>query len=73
PQAGYESNTLTTFKNTRGIDVAGVNKALQEKHNVVFGNGYGKLKNETFRIAHMGDVTIDELKELTGWIEEEIK
>ncbi|MFZ9010613.1 MAG: pyridoxal-phosphate-dependent aminotransferase family protein [Anaerohalosphaeraceae bacterium] len=72
PQAGYESNTLTAFKNTRGIDVAAVNKGLQEKHNVVFGNGYGKLKNETFRIAHMGDVTIDELKELTGWIEEEI-
>ena len=71
-QPGYESNTLTAFKNTRGIDVAGVNKALQEKHNIVFGNGYGKLKNETFRIAHMGDVTIDDLKELLGWIEEEI-
>ncbi|MHC5199907.1 MAG: hypothetical protein ACYSO1_07345 [Planctomycetota bacterium] len=53
--------------------MAAVNKGLQEKHNVVFGNGYGKLKNETFRIAHMGDTTIDDLKELTGWIEEEIK
>jgi len=71
-QPGYESNTLTAFKNTRGIDVAAVNKSLQEKHNIVFGNGYGKLKNETFRIAHMGDVTIDDLKELLGWIEEEI-
>lgn len=72
PQAGYESNTLTCFKNMRGIDVGAVNKALQEKHNAVFGNGYGKLKNETFRIAHMGDITMDDLKELLGWIEEEI-
>ena len=71
-QPGYESNTLTAFKNTRGIDVAAVNKSLQEKHNIVFGNGYGKLKNETFRIAHMGDVTKDDLAELLGWIEEEI-
>ncbi len=36
------------------------------------GNGYGKLKEQTFRIAHMGDITLDDLKELLGWIEEEI-
>ena len=72
PQAGYESNTLTTFKNNRGMDIGAVNKALQQKHNIVFGNGYGKLKNETFRIAHMGDVTVADLKELLGWIEDEI-
>jgi aspartate aminotransferase-like enzyme len=69
----YASNTLTTIKNTKGIDVAATNNALKEKHNTVFGNGYGKLKQETFRIAHMGDITIDDLKELLGWIDEEIK
>ncbi len=68
----YASNTLTAVKNTRGINVAEVIKALQEKHNTVFGNGYGKLKEVTFRIAHMGDNTLDELKELVGWIDEEI-
>jgi len=36
------------------------------------GNGYGKLKEQTFRIAHMGDITLDDLKELLGWIDEEI-
>jgi hypothetical protein len=25
-----------------------------------------------FRIAHMGDITLDELKELLGWLNEEI-
>lgn len=69
----YASDTLTTVKNTKGINVPAVIKALQEKHNTVFGNGYGKLKGETFRIAHMGDITIDDLKELLGWIDEEIK
>ena len=68
----YASNTLTTIKNTKGINVAETIKALQEKHNTVFGNGYGKLKEHTFRIAHMGDITTDDLKELLTWIDEEI-
>ena len=72
PEDRYASNTLTTVKNTRGINVAEVIGAIQKKHNTVFGNGYGKLKEKTFRIAHMGDITMDDLKELLGWIDEEI-
>ena len=68
----YASNTLTTVSNTRGINVAETIKAIQEKHNTIFGNGYGKLKEQTFRIAHMGDITMDDVKELLGWIDEEI-
>ncbi len=69
----YASNTLTTVKNTKGITVADVIKAVQEKHNTIFGNGYGKLKEQTFRIAHMGDITMTDLKELLGWINAELK
>ena len=68
----YASNTLTTIKNTRNINIAEVIKAIQQKHNTVFGNGYGKLKEQTFRVAHMGDITIDDVKELLGWIDEEV-
>jgi len=68
----YASNTLTAIKNTRPINVAETINAIQQKHNTVFGNGYGKLKEQTFRIAHMGDITLDDLKELLGWIDEEI-
>ncbi|MHC4365873.1 MAG: pyridoxal-phosphate-dependent aminotransferase family protein [Planctomycetota bacterium] len=68
----YASNTLTAVQNTRGINVAETIDAIQQKHNTVFGNGYGKLKEQAFRIAHMGDITLDELKELLGWIDEEI-
>jgi len=68
----YASDTLTTVKNTRQINVAEVIKAIQEKHNTIFGNGYGKLKDQTFRIAHMGDITLDDLRDLLSWIDEEI-
>lgn len=71
-EAPYASNTLTTIKNTQGIDVAKTIAAVQEKHNTIFGNGYGKLKEQTFRIAHMGDITMNDLHELIGWIEDEI-
>ncbi len=69
----YASNTLTAVKNTRGINVAEIINAIQEKHNTIFGNGYGKLKEQAFRIAHMGDITLDELKELLGWIDDEVR
>jgi aspartate aminotransferase-like enzyme len=69
----YASNTLTTVKNTRNIKVADVIAAVQKKHNTVFGNGYKKLKDVTFRIAHMGDINMADVKELIGWIDEEIK
>ncbi|UCE46983.1 MAG: alanine--glyoxylate aminotransferase family protein, partial [Phycisphaerales bacterium] len=68
----YASNTLTTVKNTRGINVAETINVIQAKHNTIFGNGYGKLKEQTFRIAHMGDITLDDLKELLAWIDDEI-
>ena len=68
----YASNTLTAVKNTRGINVAELINTLQEKHNTIFGNGYGKLKEQAFRIAHMGDITLDDIKELLGWLDEEI-
>jgi aspartate aminotransferase-like enzyme len=69
----YASNTLTTIKNTRGIKVGDVIAALKAKHNTIFGNGYGALKDKTFRIAHMGDITLQDVKEVTTWIDDEIK
>lgn len=59
----YLSNTVTTVKNTRGISVADLNKELG-KRGFVISNGYGELKEKTFRIAHMGDITVDDIKEL---------
>jgi aspartate aminotransferase-like enzyme len=69
PEEGYESVTLTTVANTRNIDISALNKALAAK-DATIGNGYGKLKDKTFRIAHMGDCTLDQLQELLANIDE---
>ncbi len=61
----YLSNTLTTIKNTRSIDVAALNKELGLRGWQI-SNGYGDLKDKTFRIAHMADCSLDEIKELIG-------
>ena len=63
PEAGYESLTLTCARNTRGIDLATLKKRLAEA-GFAFDDGYGKIKGQTFRIAHMGDMTRNDLDEL---------
>lgn len=65
----YLSPTLTTIKNTRGINVSELNKKLAEK-GIEISNGYGDLKEKTFRISHMADMTMDDMKEVTSAIEE---
>jgi predicted phosphoserine aminotransferase len=67
-QPGFESLTVTCIDNTRNINVSGLNKSLQER-NMVLSNGYGSLKDKTFRIGHMGEITIDDLMELTSAME----
>jgi Serine-pyruvate aminotransferase/archaeal aspartate aminotransferase len=59
----YLSNTLTNIKNTRNINVGDLNKELG-KRGFQISNGYGKLKEKTFRIAHMAECTMDDIKEL---------
>ena len=71
-EAGSESVTLTTAANNKGIKVADLNTELG-KRGFQISNGYGKLKEATFRIAHMGDLTLDEIKELLKNIEDILK
>jgi aspartate aminotransferase-like enzyme len=63
----YLSDTVTNVENTRGISVAGLNEELG-KRGAMISNGYGDLKEKCFRIAHMGDLTLDDLRWLTGEI-----
>ncbi|MBU3182615.1 pyridoxal-phosphate-dependent aminotransferase family protein [Clostridium psychrophilum] len=63
PNEKFMSNTVTAIKNTRQIDVSDLNKKLGEK-GFIISNGYGKLKDETFRIAHMAETTQQEIKAL---------
>ena len=72
PNRKHLSNTLTVIDNTRSIDVAALNKALGERGNQI-GNGYGALKDKTFRIAHMGELTMDDMREVTSNIVDILK
>ncbi len=72
PEPGYESVTLTTVTNTRGISVKDLNSALGER-GMQISNGYGDLKEKTFRIAHMGDLTMKDMEAVTAAIVEILK
>ena len=64
----YLSNTVTTIANTRGLSVTELNEALAAQ-GAVIGDGYGALKGKIFRIAHMGDLTMDDMRWITSLIE----
>jgi aspartate aminotransferase-like enzyme len=67
-EEGYESPTLTCIANTRGISVAALNKELGKQWAAI-SNGYGDLKEKTFRIAHMGDTQEWEIRGLLAVID----
>lgn len=69
PQEQYLSNTLTNIKNTKEISISDLNKKLGER-GFQISNGYGKLKDKTFRIAHMADCQMEDIKELLGVLDE---
>jgi aspartate aminotransferase-like enzyme len=63
------SQTVTCINNTKNKDLAEVSKQLGAKA-YGFSNGYGDLKGKAFRVAHMGDRTVDELKTYLKTIDE---
>jgi len=62
-EEGYHSPTVSTVANTRKVDVKALNQYLKTQ-GMMISNGYGKLKDNTFRIAHMGDLQIADMNEL---------
>jgi predicted phosphoserine aminotransferase len=69
---GYRSQTVTTVRNERGMDVSTLNAFLKER-GMRIANGYGQLKNITFRIAHMGETQLSDMDDLLGAMEEFLK
>ncbi len=70
PEEGYESQTVTCIENTQGIDVAATIEEVSEEYDMVFSNGYGDIGEQTFRIGHMGEHTVESIAELTDAIED---
>ncbi|MHA1283995.1 MAG: pyridoxal-phosphate-dependent aminotransferase family protein [Promethearchaeota archaeon] len=63
PEEKYASNTVSTIKNSFNLDFGEmIRKMLEKGYRIV--NGYGTLANKTFRIGHMGEITLNELEEM---------
>ena len=67
-QEGYRSKTVSTIKNLRGVDIPALNEYLLTQ-GMRIANGYGDLKNKTFRIAHMGETQMHHIDELLAAFE----
>ena len=66
---GARSDTITCVRNERGLDVGTFIGELAARR-IGISNGYGKLKEATFRIGHMGDHTVDGIKALIRTMDE---
>lgn len=53
----YRSHTVVTVKNELNWDISALNKFLLTR-GMRIANGYGKLKDQTFRVATMGETSL---------------
>jgi aspartate aminotransferase-like enzyme len=66
------SSTLTALHNTRVYDFEELNQFLIDR-GMRIGRGYGALREKTFRIAHMGEISMKKVETLLSTIEEFFK
>jgi len=63
----YRSHTVVTVKNELNWDISALNKFLQTR-GMRIANGYGKIKDLTYRVATMGETSMDDIDMLlTGF------
>jgi len=67
-EEGHMSDTITVIMRN-GIDFAKLNKGLKAR-GMEISNGYGDIKEATFRIGHMGDLTPGEIRTLLKSMDE---
>ena len=63
PEAGYQSNSLAVINRGAGFDFDDFHSKLKARGYEI-SNGYGDIKEKTFRIGHMGDTTPEMMAEL---------
>jgi aspartate aminotransferase-like enzyme len=67
-EQGHRSNTITVVNNTE-FNFDAIQNSLNGKGYEISG-GYGKLKDETYRIGHMGDLTVPDIREFLAVMNE---
>lgn len=68
PEKGFRSNTISVL-NRGDLDFDAFHASLKSKGYEI-SNGYGDVKDRTFRIGHMGDTTPSGVKELLSVMDE---
>lgn len=63
PQEGNRSDTVSCIARGEGPAFTAALSGLKEQ-GILVSNGYGELKDKTFRIGHMGEHTMDDLQDL---------
>jgi aspartate aminotransferase-like enzyme len=66
---GSRSKTVATILNTMNLDVSALNKFLLEHYQMRISGGYGDLKDKTFRIATMGEISLSDVDRLLEGME----
>ena len=60
-------------QNNKNIDVAKLQKTLRDKYKVLIDGGYGQIKGKSFRLAHMGDETLETVAQLHAMLDDCLK
>ena len=63
PEEGYQSNSLAVINRAAGFDFDDFHSKLKARGYEI-SNGYGDIKEKTFRIGHMGDTTPEMIGQL---------
>jgi aspartate aminotransferase-like enzyme len=71
-KAAYRSKTVVTMRNSLNWDISALNKFLQTR-GMRIANGYGKLKDLSYRIATMGETSMKDVDTLLAAMDEYIK
>lgn len=72
PIEGYRSQTVSTIKKAETFDISALNKFLLQR-GMRIASGYGPFKPTTFRIAHMGELTLADMEALFEAMEAYLK
>jgi aspartate aminotransferase-like enzyme len=70
-EKGYESETITVVDSGK-LDFARMDKELKAR-GFEISPGYGKIKDSTFRIGHMGDLTMKDMGDLFKAMDEALE
>ncbi len=68
----FRSKTVSTIQNSKGWDISALNKFLLQR-GMRIANGYGILKEKTYRIATMGEISMTDCENLIAAMEEFMK